>query len=136
MVANKLKATAKKKTRTPKKTSMQKKAPTPKAKGRVIQATDYTCELPPAEAPYGLKDIVNKIIGDSKFAEFFAEVVCAANAGDQRAIDCVEKYYQPTPFELRQLCIKSDEIATYTRCTDKNRLIDALLQKHGRRGFR
>src|SRR5450432_3960032 len=90
----------------------------------------YDCAHPP-HPPYGLREIVKKIVNEPAFAEFIRDLLCRSNQGDDSATKCLELFYKSDQSDLGALCIKTVDMGLFLRCTEQNRLLDAIAYAYG-----
>jgi hypothetical protein len=95
----------------------------------------YSCKTPPIK-PMGLEETANLLNTDPDFAGFFSNLLCLSNNGDPNAVECIEKFYQPTDGELAALCIPPAEFPQLQKCTEQNLLLSPIAYGiTGKRGF-
>lgn len=72
-----------------------------------------------------------KIVNDKEFAEFIRDLLCRSNGGDAGAATCLEKFYKSNSSDLGALCVKPGDMEASLRCTEQNRLLDAIAYTYG-----
>lgn len=111
-----------------------KKQPSKKTKSggktKSARAPRYSCSTAPT-SPMGLREIIKLMVEDKDFATFIRGQLCASNGGDATATKCLEKFYKSNPSDLGALCVKSTEMAPSLKCTEQNRLLDAVAYAYG-----
>jgi hypothetical protein len=100
-------------------------------KAKLRRGRKYSCDNAPT-SPMGLREIVKKIVGDKDFATFIRDLLCRSNRGaDRAATECLEKFYKSNTSDLGALCIPDEDMAASLRCTEQNRLLDAVAYTYG-----
>ena len=79
--------------------------------------------------PYKLWELVG-LLKDKAFARFFLDLLMRAEANDQKAIDCVNSYLEPTEQELQDLGIPASEWASKRRCTESGLLVAVVAKQN------
>jgi hypothetical protein len=79
----------------------------------------------------GLREIIKLIVEDNDFATFIRGQLCASNGGNATATKCLEKYYKSNSSDLGALCVKAGDMPTSLKCTEQNRLLDAVAYAYG-----
>ena len=81
--------------------------------------TTFPCRNPnPDPKDRSLPAFVAKIRNGKTFAAFFTSVVECALTGDEKAIECVESYLEPTDKDLADLGVHRSQWNSMRKCTD------------------
>ena len=103
----------------------------PLRKAKLRRKPKYDCGDGAPTKPLGLREIIRKIVGDKEFADFIRRLLCRSNGGDDTATACLKKYYTSNDSDLEALCVKQEDMAASLRCTEQNRLLDAVAYTYG-----
>jgi hypothetical protein len=96
------------------------------------KAVSWECPNP-REKPYNLWELVALLETDKTFAQFFSNLLKAANENDPNAIACMDSYFAPTTEELQAIGISASQVANMRRCTDSGLLVAVIAKENARK---